>query len=281
VPAYSAVEDAVRALGAVTSYAEWRRTPRGEVPELVDIDTEGARDLVEAELLRSVEGCELSGSALTELLRLYGVNLWETVPVGTPDAAAEAADRLGYPVVLKASAPHLMHRTDLGGVRLDLGSESSVRRAYEQFLETFGPQIADELVVQRMAGRGVACVVETSEDALFGPVVSFGIGGVVTELVEDRGYRIPPLSDLDAAALVRSPKAAPLLFGYRGAETMDVAALEDLLLRVSRLADDLPELARLELNPVLATPSGVAVLSGSARLAPPVARRDTGVRRLG
>ncbi|HEY5185830.1 MAG TPA: acetate--CoA ligase family protein, partial [Actinomycetes bacterium] len=97
----------------------------------------------------------------------------------------------------------------------------------------------------------------------------------------DRGYRIPPLSDLDAAALVRSPKAAPLLFGYRGAETMDVAALEDLLLRVSRLADDLPELARLELNPVLATPSGVAVLSGSARLAPPVARRDSGARRLG
>ena len=251
------------------------------MPELADIDPEAARDLVEAELMRSVEGCDLSGAALTELLRLYGVNLWPTEPAATADAAAEAADRLGYPVVLKASAPHLMHRTDLGGVRLELGSESAVRRAYEQFLDTFGPQIADELVVQRMAGRGVACVVETSEDALFGPVVSFGIGGVVTELVEDRGYRIPPLSDLDAAALVRSPKAAPLLFGYRGAETMDVAALEDLLLRVSRLADDLPELARLELNPVLATPSGVAVLSGCARLAPPVARRDPGVRRLG
>lgn len=280
VPAYAAVEDAVRALGAVTTYAEWRRTARGQVPELADIDPESARDLVEAELMRSVEGCELPGSALTELLRLYGVNLWPTEPVPTADAAVEAADRLGYPVVLKASVPHLMHRTDLGGVRLDLGSESAVRGAYEQFLETFGPQIADELVVQRMAGRGVACVVETSEDALFGPVVSFGIGGVVTELVEDRGYRIPPLSDLDAAALVRSPKAAPLLFGYRGAETMDVAALEDLLLRVSRLADDLPELARLELNPVLATPSGIAVLSGCGRLAPPVARRDSGVRRL-
>ncbi len=281
VPTFAAVEDAVRALGAVTSYAEWRRAPRGCVPELEDVDAEAARDLVEAELMRTVEGCELSGSSLTELLRQYGINLWPTVPAPTVDAAIEAADALGYPVVLKASAPHLMHRTDLGGVRLDLGSESAVRRAYEQFVETFGPGIADELVVQRMAGRGVACVVETSEDALFGPVVSFGIGGVVTELVEDRGYRIPPLTDLDAAALVRSPKAAPLLFGYRGAETMDVAAVEDLLLRVSRLADDLPELARLELNPVLATPSGVAVLSASARLAHPVARRDTGVRRLG
>jgi succinyl-CoA synthetase beta subunit len=218
---------------------------------------------------------------VTELLRCYGINLWPAVGVSTADEAAEAAEWLGYPVVLKASAPHLEHRTDLGGVRLDLSSEGSLRRAFAAMDRAFGPEVSSHLVVQKMAGRGVACVAGTVEDALFGPVVCFGVGGVVTELVEDRAFRIPPLSEHDAAQLVRAPRAAPLLFGHRGAPAMDGLALELLLLRLSRLAYDVPELAELELNPVLALPEGLAVLSATARVATPIARRDGPARRLG
>ena len=112
-------------------------------------------------------------------------------------------------------------------------------------------------------------------------MVSFGIGGVVTELVGDRAYRIPPLTRHDAAGLVREPRAAPLLLGHRGAPPVDVGALEDLALRVGRLADDLPEVASLELNPVLAQSAGTAVLGATVVCAPPMQRRDGPARRLG
>jgi len=126
----------------------------------------------------------------------------------------------------------------------------------------------------------VACVITTVEDPLFGPVVSFGLGGVATDLLGDRAYRIPPLTDVDVRELVRSVRAAPLLFGHRGAKPTDVAALEDLLARVAQLADDLPELAELVLDPVLAAPDGVEVLGATARLAHPDVRADRGPRTL-
>ena len=131
-----------------------------------------------------------------------------------------------------------------------------------------------------MAAHGVPCVIGASEDALFGPVVSFGVGGVVTELVEDRGYRIPPVSALDAHELVRAPRAAPLLLGHRGAPSVDTDELEDLIVRVSQLSDDLPELVELELNPVVVATSGAAVLDATARVAPALVRADTQERRL-
>ncbi len=280
VPTFDAVEDAVRALAAVATYAEWRATPRLGVPELDDVDAAAARAVVERALAASPDGGRLHGHELTELLRCYGISLWPSILVSTPLEAVEAASRLGYPVVLKATAPHLLHRTDLGGVRLDLSSEAALRRAFDGLRLDLGEEVASRLVVQRMAGRGVPCVVGSSEDALFGPVVSFGVGGVVADLVEDRGYRIPPLDRADAAALVRTPLAAPLLFGYRGAPSMDTDAVEDLVLRVGRLAYDLPEVAALELNPVLALPQGAAVLSASARVSSPAARRDRPARRL-
>ena len=145
-------------------------------------------------------------------------------------------------------------------------------------VEQFGPSVTGTLVVQHMARHGVPCLIGATEDALFGPVVSFAVGGVVTELVEDRGYRIPPVSDLDAYELVRAPRASPLLLGHRGAPSVDTAELEDLIVRVSQLSDDLPELVDLELNPVVASAPG-RPSSGAARVAPSV-RADTRERRL-
>jgi acyl-CoA synthetase (NDP forming)/GNAT superfamily N-acetyltransferase len=279
VPSYPTPEDAVQALSAVTDYAQWRATPPGVVVEPPDLDAAGARALV-TELLGDGDEVLLTEEGLGALLGCYGIELWATEPATDVDLAAAAAARLGYPVALKALVPHLRHRSDLGGVRLNIDDEVELRGAFDGMLARLGREAAEHFVLQRMAPTGVACVVGSVEDGLFGPVVSFGLGGVATELLADRSYAIPPIADTDLHRMVRSVGAAPLLFGHRGADPVDVAALEDLLARVAHLADDLPDVADLELNPVLVSGEGCRVLAASGRLARPRVRADRGPRAL-
>jgi acyl-CoA synthetase (NDP forming) len=166
-------------------------------------------------------------------------------------------------------------------VRLNIENERAVRTAYLSMIGSLDAEAARHLVVQRQAARGVACVVGSAEDALFGPVVSFGLAGVVPELLGDRGYRSPPLTDVEARDLVAAPGASPMLDGFGGTAPVDKAALEDLLVRVGLLADDLPELAELTLDPVVVAPTGLAVLGASAVLRRPEARNERDARRLG
>jgi acyl-CoA synthetase (NDP forming) len=131
-----------------------------------------------------------------------------------------------------------------------------------------------------MAAPGVPVAIRAEEDELFGPIVSFGISGVPTDLLSDRSYRMPPLTDVDAEQMMRDVRAAPLLTGYRGSEPADRSAIADLLHRVARLIDDLPEVVEIELNPVLVAPSGLSVVNAGGRVAPPRSRYDWYVRRL-
>jgi acyl-CoA synthetase (NDP forming) len=227
------------------------------------------------------DGRDLTDDELIALLAAYGVPLLGTRTVSDPDEAVAAAREVGFPVVLKSTAPWLRHRSDLGGVRLDLGDEDAVRAAFAAIPS------GDPVIVQEMAAPGVATVVEIVDDPSFGALVSFGLGGVATDLLGDRAYRTLPLTDLDAAELVRSPRAFPLLNGYRGSEPVDLEALEDLLLRVARLADDLPEVLRLTLEPVIVGPpnpwhGGRSLVVAGARcvVGPPTARVDPGPRRM-
>ncbi|HEX2355313.1 MAG TPA: acetate--CoA ligase family protein, partial [Micromonosporaceae bacterium] len=263
VPSYPSVEEAVRALARVAAYADWRRRPAGEVPELPGIDPAAARSALS------------DGDALGPLAA-YGIRVVPSLPAADEAAAVDAAALLGYPVALKAAAPGLRHRLDLGAVRLDLGTPEDLRRAYREVAAAFGA----EVLLQRMVPPGVACVVEMVEDPAFGPVVGFGLGGVATELLADRAWRAAPLTDRDAAALVDAPRAAPLLRGFRGAAPVDRVALADLLLRVGRLVDEHPGVRSLSLNPVLARPDGLAVLHAAVEIGPAHARPDTGPRRL-
>jgi acyl-CoA synthetase (NDP forming) len=233
---------------------------------------------VVAELLGTADEVDLDHDDLARLLRCYGIELWEAAAVDGPDQAVAAADRLGYPVALKALAPHLRHRRELGGVRLDIDDAEELRGAYTALRERLGD--VGPFAVQRMAPTGVACRLATVEDPLFGPVVSFGLGGAATDLLGDRSYGVPPLTDTDLSGLIRSVRAAPLLLGHGGSPPADLPALEDLLARLARLADDLPEVAQLELNPVVAAPTGTAVLAATGRLARPNARADRGARAL-
>ncbi|MEV6709615.1 bifunctional acetate--CoA ligase family protein/GNAT family N-acetyltransferase [Micromonospora wenchangensis] len=265
LPAYPSVEEAVRALGRVGRYAGWLRRDPGTVPELTGVDRDAGRAALRGDAADPVA-----------LLAAYGVEVVGSVPAGSVDEALAAADRCGWPVALKAAAPGLRHRLDLGAVRLDLADPVALRRAYADLAAGFGAQV----LVQPMVPPGVACVVELREDPAFGPVVGFGLGGVATELLGDRAWRAVPLTDRDAAELVDEPRAAPLLRGHRGAAPVDRAALVDLLLRVGRLADEQPRVRSLTLNPVLARPDGIAVLHAAVGVGTAGARPDTGPRRL-
>jgi acyl-CoA synthetase (NDP forming)/RimJ/RimL family protein N-acetyltransferase len=280
VPAYPTPEDSVRALVSATRYAQWRRRDPGPRIVLGDARPQDARDLVRRLLWfddpPGPEGRWLDAHDAGALLAAYGIALWPAHQVSGPDDAAAAAAAIGYPVALKATAQHLRHRVDLGGVRLDIETEDELRRDVEQ-LRRHGET---QFVVQAMAPLGVACVVRSVEDPLFGPVVEFGVGGPPTDLLGDVARRSPPLREADVADLVRGVRAAPLLFGYRGVEPVDVGALEDVVARVSVLADQLPEVAELELNPVVASPQGVTVLGARVRLARPPGRTDSDTRRL-
>jgi acyl-CoA synthetase (NDP forming)/RimJ/RimL family protein N-acetyltransferase len=280
VPSYPSPEEAARALAHVTSYARWRVQPRGRVPMIDGCDAEAARTLVADELVGQPGGGPLEGPALSTLLACYGITLLEMVPVATVDDAVRAGERLGWTVVLKATAAHLSHRPDMADVWRNIDTPDEMRDAWDTMCRTLGDPAKGECVVQPMAPPGVPVTVRADEDALFGPVVSFGVHGVTTELLGDRSYRIPPLTDVDAAAMVREVKAAPLLLGHRGGTVADLAAVEDLLHRVSRLTDDLPEVADVELGPVLVGTRGLAVVNASAHVATPDPRSSWYARRL-
>ncbi|MEU0810330.1 GNAT family N-acetyltransferase [Streptomyces sp. NPDC005970] len=300
IPAYPAAERAVRALAEAVGYARWRRQAEeepGRVPQYEDIDEAGAAADIDV-LLAPSDSTEaappggprpevpapppvsLSAPDAQRLLARYGVSVLPAFPAPDPDAAVRAAARLGFPVALKTTAPQLRHRADLGGVRLDLGGEAELRRSYAELTGYLGAPEELRLVVQRMAPRGVDTVVRAAIDPAAGAVLSFGLAGAPSELLGDTAHRLVPATDRDAAELIRSIRTAPLLFGWRGSRPVDTAALEELLLRVSRLVDDHPEVVGVDLEPVVVAPHGLSVLGAAVRLAPPPPRTDLGPRHL-
>ncbi|MFJ8627251.1 GNAT family N-acetyltransferase [Kitasatospora sp. NPDC093550] len=295
IPAYPAPERAVQALGHAVHYAQWRRrTAEAEetarVPELDRIDEPGARALVAQELstraataARTQPGgarITLPDAAARELLARYGIDVSPTLPAPDEATALAAAASLGYPVALKATAPHLRHRPDLGSVRLDLTGEPGLRRAHRELDALLGGAAQAELVVQRMAPRGVDTVIGATVDPAVGAILSFGLAGAPAELLGDTAHRLVPATDQDVAGLIREVRAAPLLFGWRGAEAVDTGALEELLLRVSQLVDDVPEIASVDLEPVVVAPHGLAILGARVRVAPLPVRSDLGPRAM-
>ncbi|MGI5378771.1 GNAT family N-acetyltransferase [Streptomyces sp. CA-251387] len=281
IPAYPAAERAVRALAEAVKYSQWRREAAdpGKVPEYEDIDEKGAARLIDGLLARG-QGLTLGTDETCDLLGKYGIQVHRALHAPTPDAAADAARTLGYPVALKATAPHLRHRADLGGVRLDLADEEQLRRAYAELTALFGKPEELRPVVQSMAPRGVDTVVRAVIDPAAGAVLSFGLAGAASQLLGDMAHRLIPVTDREATSIVRSIRTAPLLFGWRGSAPVDTPALEELLLRVSRLVDDHPEVVAVTLEPVVVATHGLSVLGASVRLAPPPARDDLGPRTL-
>jgi acyl-CoA synthetase (NDP forming)/N-acetylglutamate synthase-like GNAT family acetyltransferase len=277
LPVYELPEDAVRALGHACRYARWRREPTGNRPVIPGIDRAAARRIVAAAL---ADGRGWQSVALTHaLMACYGIPLLKTRLAPSVEKALREARELGFPVVMKATRPGLVHKSELGGVHLGLSSESAVRDAYlaiAHSLEELEPQVA----LQPMVPTGVELVVGVAHDPLFGSLVMVGLGGVQTDVLGDRSFRALPLTDRDAAAMWRELRAAPLLTGYRGAPAMDTDALEQLLLRVGQLAEDFSEVSELDLNPVVAVSAGVAALDIKLKLQPTEDEPDAYLRSL-
>jgi acyl-CoA synthetase (NDP forming) len=278
VPVYAMPEDAVRALAAATRYSEWRARDRGDPVDPVDIDRAAGAKLVEEVLADAPDGRSLSGAETSRLLAAYGIRVWESRLVDSADEAVAAADALGYPVILKTTSPVLRHQPGVSGVRADLAGPEAVRTALQSIRARLGAIAQGSFLVQRMAPPGVSCVLASVEDPLFGPVVSFSVAGPPTELLGDIAHRIPPLTDVDVQDLLNGVRAAPMLNGHRGAMPVHRAALADVVARLSCLADDLPDVDSVQLNPVNAWTGGVDVLDAEISVHPALIRKDSDKR---
>ncbi len=256
VAAFPYPESAARALGRLAERAEWLRQPYGTIPALAGIDREAAERVV-ARALAGHDDLWLTPADTRELLLAYGLPLVPERVAGTPDEAAAAATDLGFPVVVKTAAPGA-HKTAIGGVALDLADAGAVRAAAER--------ISGPLIVQPMIASGAELLAGVVQDAVFGPLVAFGPGGVFAELIGEAAFRIAPLTDHDAEELVHGGKAGWLVRGFRGAPAANAAALVDLLLRLARLGEDFPTVAELDLNPVLALPDRCVAVDARVRV---------------
>ncbi|MGC0328000.1 acyl-CoA synthetase (NDP forming)/L-amino acid N-acyltransferase YncA [Streptomyces sp. SAI-170] len=270
IPSYAEPQAVARALAHAARRAAWLGRPVGTVPELDGIDTEHAHEIAETYLAAQPDGGWLDPRTCAELLNCYGIPQIPWAWAETEDDAVGAARRLRAAdgrVVMKAYWPGLVHKTAKRAVHLDLQGDAQVRAAFRDFQKRFGDLLTG-VVVQPLAARGTELFTGVVQDEVFGPLVLFGLGGTATEVLADHAARLAPLTDHDVHDVITSPRCAPLLFGSRGSSPVDLAGLEQLLLRVSRMAGDLPQLAEADFNPVLATPGEVSVLDARLRLLP-------------
>ena len=277
VPAYAYPEAAARALARSARYGSWRTRPPAVTPEPAGLRVADARSIIDSFLARMPGGGWLSAEDADALLRCYGIPMVEFRRADDADAAVEVAAGLGGHVVLKADVPGLLHKSTAGAVELDLHGDGEVRAAMGRLQARFAGRLSGVLVEPMITG-GLETIIGVVQEPVFGPVVVFGLGGVITEVLGDYAARLAPLTDADADDLIHSIRAAPALLGHNGQPGADIGALRDTLLRVSGLASDLPQVVELDLNPVIPRPDGVVAVDArirvtSYRLADPFLRR--------
>jgi acyl-CoA synthetase (NDP forming)/GNAT superfamily N-acetyltransferase len=264
VPVFAYPEAAAQALARVVELVEWRAKPAGSEPAFDDIDHDAGRALVEAVLAAHPDGAEMDGGSAGVLFEAYGIPMAPTRAVQSADEAMDGAAATGFPVVLKGPD---------GVPSPGLHTPAEVARAWDQLAP--GPA-----VVQPLLEPGVATAIQVSTHPSFGPLIAFGIAGPTADIYDDRSLRVLPLSDVDADELIGSVRGAALLLGYRGQPGADLDALRDVLLRISRLALDLPEVAALVADPVVAAPTRAIAVDARVAVAPYRTRPELALRRL-
>jgi acyl-CoA synthetase (NDP forming)/GNAT superfamily N-acetyltransferase len=270
IPVYGVPEAAAAALGHAARYGAWRTEPHGQVPSFPDVRGADARALVTRFLHREAGGGWLPPDQTADLLHCYGIWLIDAEPAGSEDEAVSAAGAVSGPAVLKAEVAGLVPGTDPGAVELDLHTEAEVRAAYRRLADRFGGRLS-RVLVQPMVTGGAEVRIGVTDDRVFGPLVVLGPG--------DHAARLTPLTDIDADGLIRSAQVARRLLGQGGTPATDLDTLRELLLRVSRLADDVPEVTELDLGPVIAKPHGVFAIDARIKVTPCLPQ-DPFLRRL-
>ncbi|QMU19545.1 bifunctional GNAT family N-acetyltransferase/acetate--CoA ligase family protein [Gordonia rubripertincta] len=279
IPSYASPERAAASLARAWQYAKWKMRPESVVHRAEGTDPEAARMYVREAMDSDGQSSDrlLGQVDSAKLLRWYGISVVPFREVRTMHEASAAARELGFPVAVKATSPKWRGRLDREGARLDLPDATAVVNAFAELSELTGDHV---LHVQKMAPKGVGTVIRVRDDQSFGSVISFGLSGRTFDLLGDHGYRAIPLTEFDARELIDEPRSAPLLSGYRGEEPADKEALVDLLLRISTLVDDIPEVREVLCDPILVSVDGASVLNAQIRVGPVPDRRDTGPRRL-
>lgn len=267
VPWYAGPEAAAWALRRAADHAHWLARGEGREPVLTDLDQTRAAQIVADAVAGRTSGGWLDAPAAFELLACYRIPMVGWRLATTEEATTQAAVELGGPVALKADVAGLVHKSDAGAVALGLATERGVRAAFREMADRFGDQLRS-VQVQQMAPDGVEVLAGVVQEPTFGPLVVFGSGGVTTDVLADRAARLAPLTDADAAELVRAPRIAAVLRGYRSHPAVDLARLEEILVRLARLATDHPEIAELDLNPIIARPDGVVAVDARVRVEP-------------
>lgn len=255
VPCYPFPEEAISAFTRSVEYAEIRKKPKGKIPRFRGIRREKAKTIIQIAMTRSTQRpIWLTATEICNLLDCYGIRFAESAIARTPDEAANSASKIGFPVAIKLASSTIIHKTDVDGVILNVGSKDEVRRAFNRIKSKLvklgrGDEM-EGVMVQEMMKEGLETIAGVTQDPSFGPLIMFGSGGIYAELIKDVTLRLHPLTDIDAHEMVKSIKMAKLFEGFRGSLPRDTEAAEDLLLRLSSMIDDLPQIEELDFNPV-------------------------------
>jgi len=267
IPTFRFPEAGAHALARAVRHSEWRSRDPGVERAFADMESPRIREVVEPAVSRlGEEGGWLQPEEVDTLLAASGLALPRSRLVTDEHSAVEAAEEVGGPVVLKVLAPSALHKSDVGGVLLDLEGSAAVAEGFRRVWSSVPDP--EGVLVQEMVGGGHEVLIGMTEDPNFGPLIVFGMGGVLVELLDDVAFRIHPLTDTEARSMILSIRTSRLLQGYRNLPLGDLSALEEALLRVSALINLVPEMVELDLNPVkvLAPGEGVRVLDARVRV---------------
>jgi acetate---CoA ligase (ADP-forming) len=268
IPAYIFPESAARSLAAMWRYRQWVERPAGE-ERVFDVDRDTVREIIATGIEAGVD--YLDRNAVLAILDAYGIPTLRAGSATTADEAVGAALQIGLPVVLKIDSPDIVHKTDVGGVALDLRREEDVRAAFDALVQRVKqrqPEARiDGVTVERFVRGGRETIIGVSQDPSFGPVIMFGLGGIYVEALKDVSFRIQPVSDIDAREMVREIRGIKLLEGMRGEPPADIAAVEEVIQRVSQLVGDFPQIVEMDMNPFVVLEQGGLVVDARIRLA--------------
>jgi len=269
IPIFPLPEHPAVVISKAYRYEEWRTQPLGMIPDFDDMDVGTARAICAKALSQAGPGW-LTVEDTRALLASAKLPVSQGGVVRTADQAAAVAGGLGFPVAVKLASRQIVHKTEMSGVHLNLADEQAVRDSFESIRARLAQEnkldAMEGVLVQPMLSGGVEVMIGVTHDPLFGPLIAFGLGGIHVEILGDVRFRITPLTDRDAAQIVREIKGYRLLQGYRGHPAADVEAIEEVLLRLSRLVEEIPEISELDLNPIFALPPGQGCKIVDARI---------------
>jgi acyl-CoA synthetase (NDP forming) len=268
VPHFPSPERASSALGALRRYGRWRQQPSADGEEALMVDRKSAAAIIKKVRLSGRR--TLAASEARSLLTAYGIPAPASEMAATADEAVAAAERIGFPVALKIASPDILHKTDAGGVALNLTGAREVQGAFDDITSTARQAFPGAAIwgvqVQRMVSGGQETIVGATRDPQFGHLLMFGLGGIFVEVLEDVSFRVAPLSRPEALEMMRETRSFRLLQGFRGRPAADTDAIAGCLLRVSRLVTDFPEIEELDINPLTVRTVGEGVTALDARV---------------